>query len=342
MLDIVHGLDPEGWFVDLACPPGSDPWLELAGRPGVALHRLCPGKEPQLSDAADLRHLARLAARADVVHAHASKAGFLSRLASVLRRRRGRTVFTPHGWSFWAHDERSGLWLRLERLAAHWCGAIVAVADAERRAGLAAGVGTETQYRVIRNGIDPARFERPRRPVRGRIALVGRLAEAKRPDIAIKALARLRQRHPEASLDVIADGPLDAEVAALVSELGVQDAVRLLGKRDDVPELLAEAECFLLTSDHEGCPYSVLEAMAAGLPVAATRVGGVPELVAERKTGVLFEPGDPDAAADALAGLLEAPDRARTLGEEGRARVRSEFGRERMVSQTVALYDALT
>ena len=308
----------------------------------MELHPLSPGKEPRLSDGADLRRIAQLAVRADVVHAHASKAGFLTRLASVLRRRRGRTVFTPHGWSFWAHDERSRLWLVLERLAAHWCGAIVAVSDAELRAGLAAGVGTETQYRVIRNGIDPAPFERPRRPVPGRIALVGRLAEQKRPDIAVRALARLRERHPEASLDVIAHGPLDGEVAALVSELGVQDAVRLLGKRDDVPELLEEAECFLLTSDYEGCPYTVLEAMAAGLPVAATRVGGVPELVIEGKTGVLFEPGDANAAADALAGLLGAPDRARTLGEEGRARVRSEFGRERMVRQTVALYDDLT
>lgn len=342
MVDIVDGLDPERWLVDLACPPGSDPWLEFAGRPGVELHPLSPGKEPKLSDGADLRRLARLAAHADVVHAHASKAGFLTRLASVLRRRRGRTVFTPHAWSFWAHDKRSSLWLALERLAAHWCVAIVAVAEAERRIGLAAGVGTETQYRVIRNGIDPAAFERPRRPVRGRIALVGRLAEQKRPDIAIRALALLRQRHPEASLDVIAHGPLDAHVAALVSELGVQDAVRLLGKRDDVPELLAEAECFLLTSDYEGSPFTVLEAMAAGLPVAATRVGGVPELVAQGKTGVLFDPGDPDAAAEALAGLLEAPDRARAFGEAGRARVRSEFRREHMVSQTVALYDDLS
>jgi glycosyltransferase involved in cell wall biosynthesis len=341
VIDLVGGLDPEQWAVDLACPPGTDPWRELSGRPGVRLHALAPGKEPGLSDARDLRRLLGLVARADVVHAHASKAGFLTRVAAGVRGRRRVTVFTPHAWSFWAREQRSRLWLTLERRAAAWCRAIVAVADAERRAGLEAGVGSEDKYRVIRNGIDPAAFDRPRRVVPGRILLVGRLAAQKRPDVAIRALARLRERRPDAVLDVVAHGPLEREAAVLVAELGLGDRVRLLGKRDDVPDLLAQAECFLLTSDYEGCPYTVLEAMAAGVPVVATRVGGLPELVADDETGVLFEPGDPDAAANALDRVLGAPQHARRLGEAGRERVRREFSRERMVRETAALYDSL-
>jgi glycosyltransferase involved in cell wall biosynthesis len=341
VIDLVEGLDPERWVVDLACPPGSDPWLELGDRQGIRLHPLAPGKEPRVSDAADFRRILGLVAQADVVHAHASKAGFLTRLAAALRRRRDAVVFTPHAWSFWANEQRARLWLRLERRSARWCQAIVAVADAERRAGLAAGIGSESQYHVIRNGIDPSPFERPRRVVPGRVLLVGRLAPQKRPDLAIRAVAEVRRRRPDVQLDVAAHGPLERETAALVGELGLGDSVRLLGKRDDVADLLAEAECFLLTSDYEGCPYTVLEAMAAGVPVVASRVGGLPELVADGETGVLFEPGNPHAAAAALGGLLDYPERARAFGAAGRERVRKEFGRERMVRDTVAVYDAL-
>jgi glycosyltransferase involved in cell wall biosynthesis len=341
VIDLVGHLDPDLWLVEVACPPESEPWRELADRPGLTFHPLTPGKEPGLSDLADLRRLLRLVARADVVHAHASKAGFLTRLAAAIAGQRAATVFTPHSWSFWAHDWRSSLWLALERRAANWCRAIVAVSDDERRAGIAERVGSTSQYHVIRNGIDPAPFAGERRAVRGRILLVGRLARQKRPDVAVRALGRILERHPEAQLDLAAHGPLEDETRALVAELGLQQSVRFLGKRRDVPELLAEAECFLLTSDYEGCPYTVLEAMAAGVPVVSTRVGGVPELVADGETGLLVEPGDPAAAAAAIQGVLDAPERARLLGEAGRARALSDFGIDRMVRETCSLYDSL-
>ena len=342
VVDLANGLDPERWTIDLACPPASEPWLELAERTGVTLHALAPGKEPRPSDALDFKRLLGLVSRADVVHAHASKAGFTTRLAAALRGKRSATVFTPHAWSFWARERRSRAWLALERRAAHWCHAIVGVSDAERRAGLEARVGTEAQYRVIHNGIDADAFDRPRRIVPGRIVVIGRLAPQKRPDLAVRALARIRERFPEAQLDLAAHGPLEAETAALVGELGLDDHVRLLTGGPDVAELLSEAACFLLTSDYEGLPYTVLEAMAAGVPVAATRVGGVPEQVVDGETGFLFPPGDPAAAAAAVERILADPEGAARLGDAGRERARREFGLERMVSETVALYDALT
>jgi len=342
VIDLVEGLDPERWAVDLACPPGSEPWLELSERPGVTMHPLRPGKEPGPSDAVDFRRLLGLVGRADVVHAHASKAGFMTRLAATLRGRRSVTVFTPHAWSFWARERRSRAWLALERRAAHWCRAIVGVSDAERRAGLEARVGTASQYRVIHNGIDADAYDRPRRVVPGRIVVVGRLAPQKRPDVAVQALARVRERFPEAELDLAAHGPLEAETARLVGELGLGGHVRLLTQAGDVAGLLSEAACFLLTSDYEGLPYTVLEAMAAGVPVVATRVGGVPEQIVDGETGFLFEPGDPAAAAAAVERILADPEGAVRLGEAGRERVRREFGLERMVGETVALYDALS
>lgn len=339
MIDVVRELDPARWHVDLACPRGSDPWCELGAREGVVLHPLASGKEPAPSDALDLRRLLRLVARADVVHAHASKAGFLTRLAAALRGRRRAAVFTPHAWSFWARTPLSRLWLPLERMAAHWCRTIVAVSSHEREAGLAARVGRPEQYRVIANGIDVERYTRPPRAEPGRILSVGRLAPQKRPDVAVRAMAELVRTHPDASLDVVADGPLFADTEALIAELGLGDKVRLLGKRDDVPELLSRASCFLLTSDYEGCPYTVLEAMAAGLPVVATATGGLPELIADGETGLLAEPGSPASVAAALARVLEDSSRARALGEAGRRRVSERFSRERMVRETAELYD---
>jgi glycosyltransferase involved in cell wall biosynthesis len=341
VIDIVSGLDPAAWRVELACPAQSETWLELEGREGVTLHALAPGKEPSPSDLIDLGRLARLVSGADVIHGHASKAGFLTRLAAALRGRNRRAVFTPHAWSFWAHGPRSRLWLALERRAASWCRTIVAVSEHERDAGVAAGIGRPDQYTVIANGIEPMRFDLAAAPEQGRILMVGRLAPPKRPDLAVRAMAELRRAHPGARLDVVAHGPLRAETEALVRELGLGDTVRLLGKREDVPELLSRAQCFLLTSDYEGCPYSVLEAMAAGVPVVSTRVGGLAELVSDGETGLLADPGSPASVAEALGRILDDPGRASALGEAGRRRVRERFSRERMVRETVSLYESI-
>jgi glycosyltransferase involved in cell wall biosynthesis len=339
LIDVVQGLDPGRWHVDLACPPGSDPWLALGGREGIVLHALARGKEPAPSDVIDFRRLLGLVRNADVIHAHASKAGFLTRLAAATRSRRERAVFTPHAWSFWTQSHMSRLWLRLERGAAHWCDAIVAVSEHERAAGLAARVGREKQYRVIPNGVDVERYALAPAPEPGRIVTVGRLAAQKRPDVAVRAMAELRRTYPDATLDVVAHGPLERETSSLVAELGLTGAVRLLGKRDDVPELLSRAQCFLLTSDYEGCPYTVLEAMAAGVPVVSTRVGGVPELVVDGETGLLAEPGRPDSVARALGRVLGDAAWARNLGDAGRERARGLYSRDRMVRETVELYE---
>src|SRR5262245_50342423 len=102
VIDLARGLDPDRFAIDLACLPGSEPWSELGPLGNVTLHALQGSHgRPQLSDLRDLPMLGRLAGRADVIHAHSAKAGFLTRLAAVARRSTSRTVFTPHGWSFW-------------------------------------------------------------------------------------------------------------------------------------------------------------------------------------------------------------------------------------------------
>jgi glycosyltransferase involved in cell wall biosynthesis len=260
----------------------------------------------------------------------------------LLRGQRAACAFTPHGWSWWAADgAEAQVYLRLERLAAHWCRTIVALSDDERAAGLAAQVGRAEQYRVIPNGVPLERFALPRAPVRGRIVMVGRLAPPKRPDLALRGFAKARERIPEAELHVVGDGPLRAGAEALAAELGVADAVQFLGNRDDVPELLAQAECALLASDYESCPLAVVEAMAASVPVAATAAGGTGELVHAGVTGALATKGDAQGVANALVQVLADPARAAELGTEGRRDAERNLSLDRMVGRLVALYDEL-
>jgi glycosyltransferase involved in cell wall biosynthesis len=311
-------------------------WRVLASDPGVRLHPIGASRRPGPGDALSLWRLLRLARRADVIHAHSAKAGFLGRLAAALAGRRGATVFTPNGWSFWAvRGPERRLYLALERLAARWCRTIVAVSEQERDAGLAAGIGDPSRYALVPNGIDLDRFAGEPDPVPGRALMVGRLAPPKRPDLAVEALARV----DGAVLQLAGEGPLAAPTEELAGRLGVADRVELLGARDDVPALLASASVALVLSDYEGWPYTVMEAMAAGVPVIASRVGGVPELVEDGVTGFVVEPGRAEPVAGALAALVADPERARALGEAGRRRARESLSRETMVARLVELYE---
>lgn len=342
MITLAGALPPGRFELDVACPRGSLTWRELEGQDGVSLHAIRPHRRPNPDDIRSELTLLKLVSRADVVHVHSSKAGFLGRLASAVRGKRKVCVFSPHGWSFWAAGgAEARFYTQLERMAAGWCGAIVALSEDERAAGLTAGVGAPGLYRVIPNGVPLERFALPRRPVRGRILMVGRLAPPKRPDLALRALASVLERVPEAELHIVGDGPLRPDAERLAGELGLGEKARFLGNRDDVPELLAEAECALLASDYEGCPLAVVEAMAAGVAVAATAVGGTGELVREGSTGALGPKDDAQGLAKALEEVLADPERPARLGAEGRRVAEAELSLEHMVERLVSLYEEL-
>ena len=137
------------------------------------------------------------------------------------------------------------------------------------------------------------------------------------------------------------EGPDQQRLERLASELGLSQRVRFLGLREDVPALLASAHCALLASDYEGCPLVVLEAMAAGVPVVATAVGGVPELIDDGRTGILVEANSGGALAAGIARMLSAPETARELGDLARRRARELFSSERMVHDLLTLYDEI-
>jgi glycosyltransferase involved in cell wall biosynthesis len=166
---------------------------------------------------------------------------------------------------------------------------------------------------------------------------VGRLKAPKDFLTLIRALAALADQEYEAL--IVGDGPDRSEVEAEIRRLGLEDRVQLAGERSDVPELLAASDVFVLSSRSEGLPVSVLEAMAAELPIVASRVGGVAELVVDRETGILVPPGDDAALAGALGRLVKDGELRRRLGAAGRARAESSFDLSGFRHAHLELYD---
>jgi glycosyltransferase involved in cell wall biosynthesis len=262
--------------------------------------------------------------RPHIVHVNSAKAGALGRLAAWLARVPIR-IYTVHGWAFRAHPgPASFIYLWAERVLRPLTTITVCVAESERRAGLAARTCDERTTVVIRNGVEPGAVQSAGgRSGRPRLLTVGRLQAPKDAVTLIRALGALRERPFEAV--VVGDGPDRPAVEEEIRLLGLEPAVELAGERDDVPELLASADLFVLSSRSEGLPLSILEAMAAGLPVVASNVGGVPEAVVDGHTGLLVPPSDPQSLAAAIGRLLDDPARRRRLGEAGRLRVAEHF-----------------
>lgn len=243
---------------------------------------------------------------------------------------------------------RAHFWL--DRRLASWTDAILANSEGVRefcveRAGVPA-----RKVLVIRNGIDLARFDaamkgEPAAPLPGRdgpvVGAVARLEEQKGHEHLLRAFALLLQGGRQAELWLVGDGPLRPRLESLAEGLGIAGRVKFLGARPDVPALLARMDVLALSSLWEGLPNAVIEAMAAGLPVAATDVDGVPEAAVDGRTALLVPPRNPAALTQAMATLLDDPALRQRMGRAGRERAEKEFAMPRMVQETSRVYEKL-
>lgn len=208
----------------------------------------------------------------------------------------------------------------------------------------------------IYNGVDASRFHPAeglpaiagcpfRRPDHWLVGTVGRMQTVKDQTLLARAFIRALELDPSLEdrlrLVMVGEGPLRTEALQLLAQAGVADLAWLPGERHDVPAILRGLDCFVLPSLAEGISNTILEAMASGLPVIATRVGGSPELVVEGRSGELVPVSDAEAMARALVGYATSPERARAAGREGRAEVEQRFSMEAMVGAYRGLYDRL-
>jgi glycosyltransferase involved in cell wall biosynthesis len=287
----------------------------------------------------ELRSLARALAP-DVAQINSSKAGVLARLA--LARTGVRTVFTAHGWAFSGRGGAAGaVYANAERAVAPLSDAIVCVSNHDLQLAHARRIHPRGELHVIHNGVDAPPAMPGRRYPGDRLVLgcTARLAPPKDLITLLEALARPGCERWD--LRVFGDGPDRAAIETRRDALGLGARVTLLGNRDDVAVQLADCDAFALISDWEGLPYSILEAMASGLAVLATRVGGIADLVVPGQTGELVPPRDPAAAARVLAAWAAEPALLGELGEAAHARARTSFSRDQMVGRYDALFASL-
>jgi len=351
VLDLVRVGRRQGHWVSVICleRPGT---LALAaeaeGATVVSLDKP-PGRRPELVPRAveTLRAL-----RPDVIHTHAIGAlWYLGQAARAIGR--VPTVHTEHidnvgkAVGRFAKLKTRLLWNRAGRFASAFCG----VSDDVSRSAGRWGTVPRSKLRTVLNGIDLDRYDRSgaRASVRAELQIppdarvigtVGRLNEVKRQDHLIRALGALGAAAADARLLLVGDGPERGGLERLAEELGLSARVHFAGYQPAPERFLAAMDVFALTSRLEGLPLALLEAWAAGLPVVSSAVGGVPKVVRDGETGLLFPNGDEPALARALRELLADPAKSARLAAAGRAVARRDFSLERMASEYEALYRA--
>jgi glycosyltransferase involved in cell wall biosynthesis len=225
----------------------------------------------------------------------------------------------------------------LIRWTGRWANAFVTVsrdsADYYLRCGL-----PKTRVSTIWNGIDTAGFSYSGPMPGGSAVTVARLSPEKNIPNLLRAAAIVRDADPEFRLEIAGDGPCREDLVKLAYELNLGNTVKFLGEVRDIPTLLARSSLFVLPSRSEGISLTLLEAMARGLPVAATRVGGNPEVVLDGHTGLLVPSDDASALAEAILSIRRRPDEALQMGLAGRRRVEAAFDVHAMVEQYERLY----
>jgi sugar transferase (PEP-CTERM/EpsH1 system associated) len=275
---------------------------------------------------------------------------------AALARVRGR-VHGEHGRDVYDLDGLSAKYRMLRRLAKPFVHQYITVSD-ELAHWLTTTISIpSSQVLHIYNGVDVQRFT-PRIGGRGSlgppgfatpnsfiIGTVGRMQTVKNQMLLVSAFVRLLAIQPifrdRVRLVVVGDGPLREECLRILHEGGAANLAWLPGERDDIPEILRFLDLFVLPSLAEGISNTILEAMASGVAVVATRVGGNPELVRVEETGVLVPPEDPEALASALFSCVANPERVRSMGSAGRKRVESQFSVKVMVEKYLGVYDSL-
>jgi len=332
-------------------------WVDRAIEAGDVFHPL-PGLVTPLRPVKDVRaffEIVRLLRREQfhLVHTHTAKAGFLGRLAAWLCRV-PCVVHTYHAFPFhrFMPAWKRQFYVCLERLVRPLTNFFITVSENLRAEGQALAVLRGERSQTVYSGIDFCKLDQAAEAHQTRakleipyawrtIVMAGRLEPQKAPHLLLEAFSRVVRIHPQTLLLLAGDGELREQVEEKIQGLGLQDNVRLLGFRNDLPDILRLADVFTLSSLWEGMGRAMTEAMLLGKPVVVPRINGIPEIVRDGETGLLYQAGDPEALTLSLCYLLENPEEGQRLGRNAQQLTRKLFDVNEMVAQIEKIYEQL-
>ena len=348
IVDLCLGLDRDRFTPMVAClkyKGNLSPELEQAGVPVIPLNEDVDPKRRYRT----FRALQRLIREQgiDVVHTH-NTGPLMDVLMARLTQLRGvRWVHTDHNRIHWPGPLKYRV---VERVASMLIHDFVAVSPDARDNLVRYEKIPFGRIRIIDNGIAVDRFKVDAQQTKAfvqeinadafshRVGFVGMHRPKKGLATLLQAFPAVLAKFPNAGLIVAGGGPLEDAHQAEAEELGISDHVRFLGRRSDVPDILAAMDVYVLPSESEGLPIGLLEAMAAARPIVATAVGAVPRVLGDGEYGRLVQPCSPDALAEAINGLLADPEARQRMAERARERVVAEFSISRTVDEYAALY----
>lgn len=339
-----------------ALEPGERSMADFAEARGVRCESL-PSMQRAVHPARDARAIYEVtrrlrALRPTIVHTHTAKAGAVGRPAARLAQV-PVVLHTFHGHVFEGYftSRKAKAFIAAERALARVSDRILAISKQQRDDLVEKyRIAPAHKVRVVPLGLDLDRFRTTSVDARGGlrqelgidaatplVVAVGRLVPIKRFDVLLDAFARVLPKRPDAHLAIAGDGAPEERAALELQAAPFADRVHFLGWRQDLEQLYVDADVLALTSDNEGTPVTVIEALSTGLPVVATKVGGVEDVVDDR-SGTLVAPGDVEAIAAALEARLASPAR---LSERVRDDITARFSHRRLVSDIEGLYDDL-
>jgi glycosyltransferase involved in cell wall biosynthesis len=335
MIELARRLDPHRWTVHIACFRARGAWFHRVAEVAASVAEFPVTTFRSLGAA---RHLSAFAhwcrqKRIAIVHTTELYSNIFglpgAALANVPVRIGNRREINP---------DKSRAQIAMQRAAYAFAHKIVAnsraAADRLRAERVPAG-----KVAVISNGLEFERYQAPHpRPKRRKVVVVANLRQEKGHDVLMDAAPDVLRRYPDAQFEIVGGGPELETLLAAAEAGGMLHAFTFLGHRDDVPARLADGDIFVLPSRSEAFPNAVLEAMATGLPIVASGVGGILELIDDGRTGLLVPAGDATALADRICRLMNDTVFASRIGNSARADAHARYSFDRMVGAFESLY----
>ncbi len=357
----VKGLDKEKYDVTLMSGPVDDPsqerrkQVEDSGVQYIHISKLVRNLNV-LYDSIALFKISRFLAKEkfDIVHTHTSKAGLLGRFAAKLA---GipHIVHTPHGHVFFGYFGllKTKIFIFLEKLAARIADKIVTLTSREKSDYISCKIAGEEKFVVIHSGIELSKYQKLSQDEKTKlkkeiglpsnsfvVGTVGRLVPVKAPELLIKASQPIFTQYPDTYFVFAGDGPLKEDLYTAAKEIGGEKNIVFLGWRDDAHRILSIFDVFCLPSLNEGMGRVLAEAMAHGIPIVASAVGGIPDLVIHEKNGFLVPSQNTEELAKYIQVLIADEEKRKKMGEAGK-KMASRFSSETMIKKIADLYEEL-